>query len=272
MPLVVIPTPIGNLGDVTLRALDELRSAGLVLCEDTRHSGPILEKWGVTAPRMSYQKFNERARVDEVLRRLADGQKIALISDAGTPGISDPGAVVIRAAIENGFPVDVLPGATAFVPALLLSGLEPQPFVFVGFLPDKEGERDEVLNRWRNVGVTTVFYLSPHKAFRHLSDMARLWGPRRAALAREISKIHQEVRRGDLQALAESVADGVKGELVLVVEGVLPEPDARDWQEEALALRQNGLSVKEISARLASGAVTKNEIKEWLIAVERDGE
>lgn len=157
MPLILIPTPIGNMGDITLRALEELKSADLIACEDTRHSGLLLSRYGVKRPLMSYQKFNEQARVDELLARLAKGEKIAVISDAGTPGMSDPGYVILKAAVEAGLPVDVLPGATAFVPAVLLSGLEPHPFSFVGFLSDQKGERVAALEKLKGHPYTMVF-------------------------------------------------------------------------------------------------------------------
>lgn len=267
MPLILIPTPIGNMGDITLRSLEELKSADLIACEDTRRSGLLLNHYGIKRPLMSYQKFNEQSRVDELLARLANGEKIAVISDAGTPGMSDPGYVVLKAAVEAGLPVDVLPGATAFVPAVLLSGLEPHPFSFVGFLSDQKGERVAALEKLKGHPYTMVFYLSPHKAAKQLEDFLAVLGDRRAALVREISKVYQEARRGTLSEIIASVSDGVKGELVLVVEGAAETPPSDGaWREEALQLRAEGAPVKRIAAELASRfGVPKNKIKSWLL-------
>lgn len=271
MPLILIPTPIGNLGDITLRALEELKSADLIACEDTRHSGLLLTHYGIRAPLMSYQKFNERARVDELLSRLAKGEKIAVISDAGTPGMSDPGGVILKAAIDAGLPVDVLPGATAFVPAVLLSGLEPQPFTFIGFLPDAKGERVAALERLKGHPCTMVFYVSPHKAARQLEDFLSVLGDRPAALVREISKVYQEARRGTLSGILAGIDENLKGELVLVVEGGKEEAPADDsvWQNEALSRRRAGDPVKKIAEELAAQhGQPKNKIKAWLLEQE----
>jgi len=269
MPLILIPTPIGNMGDITLRALEELKSADLIACEDTRHSGLLLSRYGIKRPLISYQKFNEQARVDELLARLAKGEKIAVISDAGTPGMSDPGYVVLKAAVEAGLPVDVLPGATAFVPAVLLSGLTPHPFSFVGFLPDGKGERIAELERLKSHPFTMVFYLSPHKAARQMEDFLAVLGDRPCALVREISKVYQESRRGTLATVLASLDDGVKGELVLVVAPAAGDENVSDdvWQAEALALRKAGKPVKKIAEELTvKYSAPKNKIKLWLLS------
>ncbi len=267
MPLILIPTPIGNMGDITLRALEELKSADLIACEDTRHSGILLKNYGIKKPLLSYQKFNERARVDEILSRLSRGEKIAVVSDAGTPGMSDPGAVVLKAAIDAGFPVDVLPGATAFVPAVLLSGLPPHPFSFIGFLSDAKGERVAELERLKNHPFTMVFYLSPHKAEKQLAEILEIFGDRRAALVREISKIYQEARRGTLSSILQSLDDGVKGELSLVVEGATQELQSDEiWQDAAKKMLDAGDPVKKIAEEIsAKFGQPKNKIKSWLL-------
>ena len=268
MPLILVPTPIGNLGDITLRALEELKGADVIACEDTRHSGVMLAHYGIKTPLMSYQKFNEQARVAEILERLRRGDKVAVISDAGTPGMSDPGYVALKAAIEAGLPVDVLPGATAFVPAVLLSGLLPHPFTFIGFLPDSKGERVSALEALKEHPFTMVFYLSPHKASRQIADFIEVLGDRNAALIREISKIYQEARRGTLSSILESIEEGVKGELVLVVEaGHKEELPETVWQDKALSMREDGLPVKQIAESLSQKfTVPKNKIKSWLMA------
>lgn len=267
MPLVLIPTPIGNMGDITLRALEELKACDLVACEDTRRSGMLLSHYGISKPMMSYQKFNERARVDELIVRLKKGERIAVISDAGTPGMSDPGYIALEAAIEENLPVDVLPGATAFVPAVLLSGIVPHPFSFIGFLSDSKGERTKALEELKEHPYTMVFYLSPHKASRQLEDFIEVLGDRRAALVREISKVYQEARRGTLSEILDSVADGVKGELVLVVEGGIAEKhDENAWKEEAVRLLEGGMTVKSAAGEIAQRFdMPKNKIKAWLL-------
>ncbi len=274
VPLILIPTPIGNMGDITLRALEELKSADLIACEDTRHSGILLKNYGIKKPLLSYQKFNERARVDEILSRLSRGEKIAVVSDAGTPGMSDPGAIALKAAIDAGYPVDVLPGATAFVPAVLLSGLTPHPFSFIGFLPDTKGERVAELERLKNHPFTMVFYLSPHKAEKQLGDFLAIFGDRRAALVREISKIYQEARRGTLSSILQSLDDGLKGELSLVVEGATQEPQSAEheaerdevWQDAAQKMLDAGDPVKKIAEEIsAKFDQPKNKIKSWLL-------
>lgn len=268
MSLILIPTPIGNMGDITLRALEELKSADLIACEDTRHSGLLLSHYGIKRPLISYQKFNERARVEELLARLAKGEKIAVISDAGTPGMSDPGYVILKAAVDSGLPVDVLPGATAFVPAVLLSGLTPYPFLFVGFLSDQRGERLATLEKLKGHSYTMIFYLSPHKAAKQLEDFLAVFGNRCAALVREISKVYQETRRGMLSEILASVAEGIKGELVLVVEGAAETLSSDGaWQEEALRLRAGGTPVKRIAEELsAQFGAPKNKIKAWFLS------
>lgn len=268
MPLILIPTPVGNMADITLRALEELKSADLIACEDTRHSGLLLSHYGIRRPLMSYQKFNEQSRISEILARLAKGEKVAVISDAGTPGMSDPGWIALKAAVDAGYPVDVLPGATAFVPAVLLSGLKPHPFAFIGFLSDQKTERAAQLESLKDCPFTMVFYLSPHKAARQLEDFLAVLGPRRAALVREISKVFQETRRGTLEEILQGVQDGVKGELALVVEGA-PERPADDdsaWQTEAEQRRSAGEPVRKIAEELAEKyRRPKNRIKAWLM-------
>lgn len=266
MPLIVIPTPVGNLGDMTVRGLEELRIADVIACEDTRHTGVLLKKYDISARLISCHEHNEKGRAEEICRLLADGKRVALVSDAGTPGVSDPGYLVIKKAIEDDYDVDVLPGATAFVPAVLMSGLPPQPCLFYGFLPDKKGERDQVLSDMKDVPWTVIFYVSPHKIARHLSSIANQWGDRRAAMVREISKIHQETTRGTLSRIMEAVENGVKGEIVLVVEGASTSTEISNWEERGEALIAMGLSEREVvSALFETMGVPKNSSKKWIL-------
>lgn len=271
MPLVIVPTPIGNLGDMTERALRTLRGADLIACEDTRTSLPLLRHFDISKPLASYHAFNEKDRAGEILQRLKEGATVALISDAGTPGISDPGYEIIRRCIDADIPITVLPGATAFVPALILSGLPPYPFLFVGFLPEKSGERQKILESLAGIPWTLLFYLSPHKAEKQLEDILRILGERKAALLREISKIHEEARRGSLSALLESVRGGVRGELVLVVAGSSVVPaDEEVWQEAAEKLLQSGAPLKEVVKIVSEEySVSKNAVKTFLFGLPK---
>lgn len=268
MPLIVVPTPVGNLGDMTERGLQALRDADIIACEDTRRTGKLLEHFGISGHMLSCHEHNEKGRAKKILAVLAEGKTVALVSDAGTPGVSDPGEVVLHEAIAAGFDVDVLPGATAFVPALLLSGLSAQPFSFIGFLPPKSGARGKELQGLREQPWTLIFYVSPHRVLQDLEDMAAILGDRRAALAREISKLHQETIRGTLTEIRERVgASGPRGEMVLVVEGYVPPPmDEEAAWSEGFALLEEGASFKEVVNALHEGyGIAKNKIKSRLL-------
>lgn len=220
--LSVIPTPIGNLEDVTLRALRLLQTCDILLCEDTRSTAKLLRLLELPArPMLSLNARNEKRRVAECIERLESGDQLALLSDAGTPGVSDPGLSLIAAAIEAKFDVDVLPGPTALIPALLMSGLRAQPFHFEGFLPQKKGRQKRLATLSSNP-TTMIFYESPYRVLRLFSELVEHFGAgREAALVREISKMHQEVLRGSVAEIAEILTDrgSVKGECVVVVAG-----------------------------------------------------
>jgi 16S rRNA (cytidine1402-2'-O)-methyltransferase len=218
--LYLVPTPIGNLGDITFRAVEVLKEVDLVLAEDTRKSGILLKHFQISKPLHSHHKFNEHRSIESLIQRLKGGTSIALITDAGTPGISDPGFLLVRACIENDIDLESLPGPTAFVPALVNSGLPCDKFVFEGFLPQKKG-RQKRLSELAIENRTMVFYESPYRLVKTLSQMAEHFGKdRRGSVSRELSKIHEETRRGSLEDLAQYFSKGsVKGEIVIVVEG-----------------------------------------------------
>jgi len=218
--LYLIPTPVGNLEDITLRALHLLKEVSLILAEDTRTSAILLKHYDIKTPLLSHHKFNEHQQVHRVATRIAQGENIALISDAGTPGISDPGFLLVRTCIEQGIETECLPGATAFVPALVNSGFPCDRFCFEGFLPQKKGRTKKLLSLAEEER-TIIFYESPFRLVKALEQMAEIFGPQRqACVAREISKIHEEYKRGSLQELIEHFAEiGVKGELVILVAG-----------------------------------------------------
>ena len=221
--LFLVPTPIGNLKDMTFRAIETLKESDLILAEDTRNSGILLKHYEISTPMRSYHAHNEHKVTEEIIRQLQEGKTFSLITDAGSPGISDPGYLLAKACVENGIEVIALPGATAFVPALTVSGLISNEFVFVGFLPVKKG-RQTKLNELKEEKRTLIFYESPHKITRTLKDLAEFFGAeRKASLSREITKKFEETLRGTLEELHKiSEERNLKGEMVLVVEGFNP--------------------------------------------------
>lgn len=218
--LYIVPTPVGNLQDMTFRAIETLKSVDLILAEDTRTSGVLLQHFDIHTPLKSHHKFNEHETSADIVERLKAGANIALISDAGTPAISDPGFFLIRAAAEAGIEIQTLPGATAFVPALVDSGLPNNHFYFEGFLPQKKG-RQTRLTALRDEPRTVVFYESPHRIVRLLTQLQETFGgDRRVAVCREISKLHEETVRGTVdEVLAHFQANEPRGEFVVVVAG-----------------------------------------------------
>ena len=219
--LYLVPTPVGNLEDITYRALRILKEADLILAEDTRTSGILLKHFEIKNAMLSYHKFNEHQTVDRVVERLRAGETVAVISDAGTPGISDPGFLVAREAIRAGVEVITLPGATAFVPALVSSGLPCDRFCFEGFLPQKKG-RQSRLEALREESRTMIFYESPHRVVKALAQFVEVFGPERpVSVCREISKIHEESVRGTLQEVLDYFqTNEPRGEFVIVVGGL----------------------------------------------------
>ncbi|HBS88423.1 MAG: 16S rRNA (cytidine(1402)-2'-O)-methyltransferase [Bacteroidetes bacterium GWF2_38_335] len=218
--LIIVPTPVGNLEDMTFRAIRILKEVSLILAEDTRTSSFLLKHYGIETPMQSHHKFNEHRTVSDIAARISGGENIALISDAGTPGISDPGYLVVRACLDAGVEVECLPGATAFVPALVASGLPCDRFVFEGFLPQKKG-RQKRLGELAVETRTMVFYESPFRLVKTLEQLAGFLGnDRQASVSREISKKFEEIQRGTLVEIAAWFSKKtVKGEIVICVKG-----------------------------------------------------
>jgi len=218
--LYVVPTPVGNLEDMTFRAIRILKEADLILAEDTRTSGILLKHFEIKNAMQSYHKFNEHKTVEGIINRLKAGETIALVSDAGTPGISDPGFLVVRECVKNDIEVQCLPGATAFVPALVASGLPDERFCFEGFLPQKKGRMTR-LNGLVEEMRTMIFYESPYRLVKTLTQFAEIFGPeRQVSVCREISKIHEESVRGTLQeVIAHFTATEPRGEIVIILAG-----------------------------------------------------
>ncbi len=227
--LWVVATPLGNLGDLSERARQTLERAGLILSEDTRHTRKLTTHYGIRTRLESYHEFNEEARTDGIVRRLAGGLSVALVSDAGTPGISDPGYRLVRACRERGIAVVPVPGPSAVTAALAVSGLPSDEFLFIGFLPSKRDARRRKLESLVGVPATLVFYEAPHRLKNMLFDAAEVFGPRRAFLAREMTKLHEEYLWNTLEGLAAEVRE--QGECVVIVEGA-PSRGSRQRQSQ----------------------------------------
>ena len=271
MKLYIVPPPIGNLEDITLRALDVLRSVDAIACEDTRRTLKLLNRYEIRKPLISLHRHNERTRSREIVERIEVGASIALVSDAGTPGISDPGEHLVREAIAHNLPVEALPGANALLPALLLSGLATNSFLFAGFIDGAAKEQTEKLLALSSTRSTLVFYVAPHDLSRFLELTERCLGNRPAALARELTKIHEEVLRGTIAELGDLLAKRpLKGEMVLVVAGCedtdnTPASDEEDWQELARTMSQEGISGRVIANVLfARYGIPRNRVKKFI--------
>jgi len=252
----VISTPIGNLGDITLRALKTLAGSDAVLCEDTRITGKLLARFGISARQILYHDHNaERAR-PEILRRLKAGEALALVSDAGTPLLSDPGYKLVREAIEEGISVTAIPGASAALAALVLSGLPPDAFLFGGFLPVKSAARKRALQEWKSVRVTLLFYETAPRLAASLADMEAVLGDRPASVSRELTKFYEEVKRGTLAGLAAFYreAGAPRGEVVVAIgppEESAPDDGGPDL-DRALQTALAGASLRQAVADVAA--------------------
>lgn len=217
--LYLVATPIGNLKDISLRALEVLKSVDIIACEDTRHTRKLLNHYEISKRLVSYHEHNEAERAEELVGNLQRGESVAVVSDAGTPGISDPSFRLVRAARDAGIAVVPVPGASAFVNAVIASGIPSDSIFFGGFLPSKMGERVRRLEEVRDIPATLVFYEAPHRLVRSLADCRQVLGPRQAAVARELTKLHEEIVSGTLEELAERYSDAnIRGEAVLVID------------------------------------------------------
>lgn len=252
--LYIVSTPIGNLEDITLRALRILKEVDIIAAEDTRHSLKLLNHYGISKPMVSYWKEKEQARSDQIMRKLLSGQSVALISDAGTPGISDPGSILIQKAIEADIQIIPVPGPTAFVSALSLSGLPTDEFTFSGFLPARKTQRCKVLKELGLERRTLIFYEAPHRIVETLTDMEMIFTGRKAAVAKEITKMHEEIIRGPIpEIIAALNKSKIAGEYVIVVEGQKEEGKhmVDDVLPELFSLMKKGLGRKEAVRRVS---------------------
>jgi 16S rRNA (cytidine1402-2'-O)-methyltransferase len=251
--LYPVATPIGNLGDMTLRALKTLAGADMILCEDTRTSGVLLTHFGISTPRRALHEHNERQQAEAIAERIAGGEAVALISDAGTPLISDPGFVLVRLLRDQGLPVTPIPGASSVVTALSGAGLATDAFTFTGFLPHKAGARETALRDLADRRETLVFFESPHRVAKTLDAMAGVFGgDRQVVVARELTKAHETFHTGTLGELAEGFTDhAVRGEIVILVSGAevrVANPD--EWRD-ALMVRLNDVPLKQAASEIA---------------------
>ena len=253
--LFVVATPIGNLEDLSPRAVATLRRAAAIYCEDTRVTGKLASRFGIASPRYSCHEHNEASRIPEALARLREGRDIALVSDAGPPAISDPGRRLVAAAAREGFAVIAVPGPSALAAALSLSGLPAVPHTFLGFPPGRAGERRKWLEAQRDRSETIVFFEAPHRLAACLAQAAEVLGNRPATVSREMTKVHEEVLRGTLPELAAEIGrrERVRGECVIVVGGSEPgaaADPAEDWRLEAGRLAGTGATAREVAREI----------------------
>ncbi|MEN9218899.1 MAG: 16S rRNA (cytidine(1402)-2'-O)-methyltransferase [Gloeomargarita sp. DG_2_bins_126] len=274
--LYLVATPIGNLEDITFRAVRILREVDVIAAEDTRHTGKLLQHFGITTPQISYHHHNRRERQGELLQRLHRGEQIALVSDAGMPGISDPGTELVQACVAAHIPVIPIPGANAALTALSASGLATAAFLFLGFLPPKPTARQGVLRAIQGVQATLIFYEAPHRLVATLGDMVKVWGGERATVvARELTKLYEEFWRGTLaQAQAHFQAQPPKGEITLLVAGTVQPatPAVAEVLPEIERLLATGLGCGEIARRLAATTgLSRRTLYQLTLAAQRQG-
>ncbi len=267
--LYIVATPIGNLEDITLRAIKVLKEVDLIAAEDTRHTLKLLNHLEISKPLMSYHRHNEDVKTDILIKELKQGKQIALVSDAGTPGICDPGEEVIKKCIGEEIPIVPIPGACAMINALICSGLATKEFVFIGFLPLNKKNRKEKLEEIKNTTKTMILYEAPHKLETTLKDLKEIIGNRKIVLARELTKIHEEYIRENIDVLIEKAKE-LKGEFVLIIEGADKKEEndllKLSLQEHYAYYEKKGINKKEIIKQIAKDRnVSKNEIYQKFI-------
>jgi 16S rRNA (cytidine1402-2'-O)-methyltransferase len=254
--LLICATPIGNLEDITLRALRILREVDVIAAEDTRVTRKLLSFYDIKTHLISYYRHNEARRIPELISRLKEGQTVALVSDAGMPGVSDPGALIIKEALEEDIPIEIIPGASALLSALVISGLRTDSFSFHGFLPRKKADRKRVLKRLSAARETLIFYEAPHRIEKTLEDLCTEMSGRGIALARELTKKFEEIRRGTVEEVLDSVQKRpVKGEIVLVVEGAGNVPVS--VSDDEITARLNSLAAAGVDKKDAVRSVVE---------------
>lgn len=276
--LYLVPTPIGNLKDITLRALEVLKSVDIVAAEDTRQTLKLLNHFEIKKSLMSYHKHNEQEKSEDIIELLKEGHNIAIVTDAGTPGISDPGAVIVKKCINENIDFEVLPGATAITTALVYSGLDTTKFLFRGFIPRENKERKILLNEIKDVKESIILYESPYRVVSTLETLLEYLGNRNIAVCRELTKLHEEIKRGKIDELIDYFKNTApKGEFVLVIEGKQQEHIDREnkekWEnlsikDHILNVMESGISKKEAIKYVAKErGLNKNEVYKYAIDI-----
>ena len=269
-----VPTPIGNMKDITIRALEVLEKSDIIYCEDTRNSLNLLKFHNINTKLVSYHKFNESERVEEIINNIEDGKIVSVISDAGMPIINDPGFVILQEVIKRDISYEILPGACALINGICGSGFDATSFVYMGFVPKTDSERKKYFQSFKNMKVTGIFYESPHRLLKTLKFLYSLFGNINVCVCRELTKLFEEYKRGCLEEIISYYSEkGVKGEIVLIIEKISDEKVDIDIKKEILKLKDDGYSNKDIVKMLKNSFnISKNEAYELVLNLENEEE
>lgn len=265
-----VPTPIGNMKDITLRALEVLENSDIIYCEDTRNSQNLLKFHNINTKLISYHKFNESERVEEIISNIENGKTVSVISDAGMPIINDPGFVILIEVIKRGISYEILPGACALINGICGSGFDTTNFVYMGFVPKTESERDKFFKNFKDMNVTGIFYESPHRLLKTLKSLSSQFGNINVCVCRELTKLFEEYKRGCIDEIISYYEEkGVKGEIVLVIEKIVDKKETFDVANEIFKLKKEGYSNKDIVKILKDNFnISKNEAYELVLNFE----
>lgn len=269
-----VPTPIGNMKDITLRALEVLKKSDIIYCEDTRNSSNLLKFHNIDTKLISYHKFNESERVAEIINNIKNGKIVSIISDAGMPIINDPGFVILQEVIKEGIAYEILSGACALVNGICGSGFDTTNFVYLGFVPKTNSEREKFFLNFKKMNVTGICYETPHRLLKTLEFLYKLFGNINVCVCRELTKLFEEYKRGSLEEVISYYKEkGVKGEIVLVIEKISEDEKEIDFEKEILNLKEEGYSNKDIVKMLKNNFnISKNEAYELVLNFENKGE
>lgn len=271
--LYIVATPIGNYEDITLRALNVLKSVDYIGCEDTRHSGVLLKHYEIKKPLFAYHKFNEMDKSEYILELLASGKDVAIVSDAGSPGISDPGVIAARKAREAGYDVAPIPGATAFVTSLMASGVDLSHFTFIGFAPQKDAKRKKFMESYKSISMPLIYYEAPHRLLSFLKSALEVYGDKDVFISRELTKVYEEhIMMKISKAIEHFTENEPRGEFVITILNKADENEEEEinLEEAAKALLNEGLSIKDASKKLKELGFKKNEAYKALIDVKEE--
>ena len=265
-----VPTPIGNMKDITLRALEVLENSDIIYCEDTRNSQNLLKFHNINTKLISYHKFNESERVEEIISNIENGKTVSVISDAGMPIINDPGFVILQEVIKKGISYEILPGACALINGICGSGFDTTNFVYMGFIPKTKAEREKFFKNFKDMNVTGIFYESPHRLLKTLKSLYSQFGNINVCICRELTKLFEEYKRGCIDEIISYYEEkGVKGEIVLVIEKIVDKKEAFDVANEILKFKKEGYSNKDIVKILKDNFnISKNEAYELVLNFE----